>query len=88
MTAFFPHFKLIPSLRWERGGEDLLTCHFSNKLPFQKHAVASKANRLASSEQPHVGTARGSCGPSAGASPGTRQQSPGQKGGPSIFTLI
>lgn len=43
MTIFFPHFKLIPSPRWERGGEDLLTCHFSNKLLFHKHAIASKA---------------------------------------------
>lgn len=43
MTIFFHHFKLIPSLRWEKGGRDLLTCHFSNKLLFQKRAIASKA---------------------------------------------
>jgi len=43
MTIFFPHFKLIPSPRWERGGEDLLTRHFSNELLSQKRAVASTA---------------------------------------------
>lgn len=81
---FFPHFKLIPSPRWERGGEDLLTCHFSNKLLFQKtcrRKQSKSTRRLQTAASIARGQRGGFCSPSDGGSPGTREENPGQKGG-------